>query len=170
MNRGQTNTDFVLGASLMLLTVAFVLVNTPGVFSIAEGSVDSVREEEASRAATYLVTNNSVAGTSNELRFGEPGGINETFAEAAAFTAFRERAGLASASERRVAPTINITLVNGSEIGTAAPVPITDANGNEMRQGDSLPDRTSIAATSRVVTLSTGSHCDPTCRLIVRVW
>lgn len=169
MNRGQTNTDFVLGVSLMLLTVAFVLVNTPGVFSIAEGSVDSVREEEASRAAAYLVTNNSVAGTSNELRFGEPGGINETFAEASAFTAFKERAGLASAADGRVAPTINITLVPGSEIGTGTPDPIV-YDGEPMRRGDSLPDRTSISTTSRVVTLSTGSHCDPTCRLIVRVW
>jgi hypothetical protein len=169
MNRGQTNTDFVLGVSLMLLAVAFVLVNAPGVFSIAEGSVDSVREQEASRAAAYLVTNNSVAGTSNELRFGEPGGINETFAEAATFTAFTERAGLASAGDRRAAPTINVTLVPGSEIGTAAPAPIVH-DGETMRRGESLPGGTSIATTSRVVTLSTGAHCDPTCRLIVRVW
>jgi hypothetical protein len=192
-DRGQTTQDYLVGVSVLLLTVTFVFGYTPTVFDSYENPVDGVDRTQADRAAEYLVSNYSVENQSNVLRFDAdidslPGnssdavdrGIHEMLANETSrngFLAFRNEAGLNTLTERRARPNVNVILVNTSQIRNSSdPSPIRVTQGGttvEFSYGDDPDQDTEYASETRVVTLDNetkANFCRPTCWLVVRVW
>jgi hypothetical protein len=170
MARAQTNYDFLIGASIMLLTVLFVLINMPAIFDLGGASTDGLQRTQADRAAEHLITTHATNGSLNELRFDEPGGINGTLSSTAKFETFKENAGLATSTDRRTDPNVNVSLFSSDDVGETDPTPIENSSGVSMTKGDTYIPETSAATVSRIVTLANTDKCSSTCRLVVRVW
>lgn len=170
MARAQTNYDFMIGATIMLLTVLFVLINMPAVFDLGGASTDGLQRAQADRAAEYLINNYSTEGSLNELSFDEPdGGIDDILKGDTLGNAFRSDAGLNTNTDRRTPPNVNISLFSADELDTPNPSPI-EHGGSTMTAGDPYTPSTSAATVSRIVTLTEPGKCTSTCRLVVRVW
>lgn len=183
--KGQTTQDYLLGVTILLLTVFFVFGAVPTVFESYERPVGGTDRTQAHRAAEWLLHNYSVDGRTNVLRFdSDPssspdvkGGINETLSRPAGIEAFREGAGLNTRTDRRAKPHVNVILVNSSQLNaTGAPAPIVGGNGEPFEYGENYRNQ-SAASVTRVVRLDNATnapdpekYCTPTCWLIVRVW
>jgi len=172
-SKAQTPQDFAVGVSVLLVTVIGVLAFVQGSAVGVYESPDVQRNQPiADRAGTYLVENYSVAGTRNHVRYNTSGGINASLnADTDDLRDLKEKAGLIVATERRVNPRVNVTVVNASTLEAGARTPAVDDHGERLAWGPSTDGRTNVASTSRVVKLTNATgQCDPVCWLIVRVW
>ncbi|KAA9398008.1 hypothetical protein Har1130_05950 [Haloarcula sp. CBA1130] len=171
--RAQTPQDFAVGVSVLLVTIIGVLAFVQGSAVGVYESPDVQRNQPiADRAATHLVENYSVNGTRNHIRYNTSGGINASLnADTDDLRGLKEKAGLIVATERRVNPRVNVTVVNASSLKTGTRNPAVDGHGQRLAWGPSADGRTNIATTSRVVKLTNATgQCDPVCWLVVRVW
>jgi len=171
--RAQTPQDFAVGVSVLLVTVIGVLAFVQGSAVGVYESPDVQRNQPiADRAGTYLVEHYSVAGTRNHIRYNTSDGINASLnADTDDLDGLREHAGLVVATERRVNPRVNVTVVNASTLADGARVPAVDDHGQRLAWGPSSAGRTNVASTSRVVKLTNATgQCDPVCWLVVKVW
>ena len=182
--RAQTTQDYLVGASVLLLTVLFVFSYTPGVFASYQSVIDSDERAQADRAAEYLLSNFSVEGSSNVLRYDASEGIHERLGSDDGFETFRESAGLDTRTARIAKPNVNVTIVNASQIEAKGdPTPIVTDAGERLQYGENVDRNQSVAAVTRVVTLAgdpknatsdptkkSEPQCDPSCWLLVRVW
>ncbi|AQL41621.1 hypothetical protein BV210_02330 [Halorientalis sp. IM1011] len=170
--RGQTTQDYLVGVSLLLLTVLFVFGYVPSVFGSTGADLGGVERSQADRAATYLVETYSVDGREQTLRYDEPDGIHEKLSTENGFERFRNRSGLNTQTKTLAPPNVNVMLINSSELNaTGTPTPIVD--GGERHSYGSEPNLgQAVVQETRVVRLSgSGSnHCNPTCWLLVRIW
>ncbi|WP_336339627.1 DUF7287 family protein [Haloarcula brevis] len=169
--RAQTPQDFAVGVSVLLVTVIGVLAFVQGSAVGVYESPDVQRNQPiADRAATYLVENYSVQGTRNHVRYNASGGMNASLSsDTDDLREFKERAGLIVATERRVNPRVNVTIVNASTLGAGARTPAAD-DGDTLTWGPSVAGQQNVASTARVVKLTNTDQCDPVCWLVVRVW
>ncbi|EMA18761.1 DUF7287 family protein [Haloarcula argentinensis] len=171
--RAQTPQDFAVGVSVLLVTIIGVLAFVQGSAVGVYESPDVQRNQPiADRAATYLVENHSVDGTRNLVRYNTSGGINASLnADSPNLDGLRDNAGLDVATERRVNPRVNVTVVNASALKAGTRDPAVDGHGQRLAWGPSVDGRTNVATTSRVVKLTNSTdQCDAVCWLVVRVW
>jgi hypothetical protein len=171
--RGQTPQDFAVGVSVLLVTVIGVLAFVQGSAVGVYESPDVQRNQPiADRAGTYLVENHSVKGTRNHVRYNTSGGINASLnADTDDLRDLKNNSGLIVATERRVNPRVNVTVVNASTLEAGARDPAVDDHDKTLAWGPSAEGRTNVATTSRVVKLTNATgQCDPVCWLVVRVW
>ncbi|AUG47627.1 hypothetical protein BVU17_08915 [Haloarcula taiwanensis] len=171
--RAQTPQDFAIGVSVLLVTIIGVLAFVQGSAVGVYESPDVQRNQPiADRAATYLVENHSVEGTRNFIRYNTSGGINESLNEdSSELDNLKTNAGLDVATERRVNPRVNVTVVNASALKAGTRDPAVDSHGQRLAWGPDAAGRDNVASTTRVVKLTNATgQCDPVCWLVVRVW
>ena len=172
-SRAQTPQDFAVGVSVLLVTIIGVLAFVQGSAVGVYESPDVQRNQPiADRAATYLVENYSVNGTRNHIRYNTSSGIDASLSGYnAELDTLKDKAGLDVATERRVNPRVNVTVVNASSLKTGTRDPAVDDHDQRLAWGPDVADRDNVATTSRVVKLTNATgQCDPACWLVVRVW
>lgn len=158
--RGQTAHDFLIGASVLLLTILGVFGAAPHLqvavdYDVAVGQLDapfaqSVGPDEEAMAdefADRLVAVHRSDGLSNTLAF------DALSANVTSESALRDLARSSGVPDAKVH---NVTLQDGAR--------------TVLSGGSSYYANTSVAATSVRVVRFDGTRCTPTCRLIVRVW
>ncbi|WP_323192320.1 hypothetical protein [Halostella sp. PRR32] len=153
-DRGQTNQDFAVGVSIFLLTTAFVFAFIPSIFTPFDSEVEDSQVTQADRVASAFLDNYSVADKPGTLDVDR---TEEFFGNGGDGDELRDRYDLPVTSQ------VNVTVrtPNGS---------VTHQSGGvTLARGDDYSGQPA-ASTSRVVTFDDGSVCDPSCRLVVRVW
>jgi hypothetical protein len=155
--RGQTLIDYVAGLSVFVVTLAFVLGLMPSFVTPYQSDVAGQDTAQADRVAGHLVSNLSVDGSPNRL--------NATAFEAVLDLPQEDVARRYGLREHKK---VNLSLyrLNGSAFvfDDAGPsgVPMTS---------EVTYDAQSAATAVRIVTLDNESAtCEPSCRLLVRVW
>lgn len=163
--RGQTSIDFAIGASVFLLTVAFVVAFLPGTF---EPFTDSGAEDVvvADRTADLLAEQLLVAPTA-------PGVLDEE-CTAEFFDAEGDGpGGLSDCGYTTDAADLDTALGLGSGLGANVTIEenntvqsVThDGSSVSLAAGPELPDRGSVVVSRRVVLLDGEGH-----DIYVRVW
>ena len=145
-SRGQTPIDYLIGISLVLVTILGMFVFVPVVFDPFEPAVGPDTESMADQLADNLVTNHSYVGEERTLnRTAMEGSLENELDVIKADAGITER-------ER-----VNVTIQNGT--------------GSEIfAAGDSFPTGAGGAATSARTFVTRDQACTNGCQLIVRVW
>lgn len=173
-DRGQTQQDFALGVSVLLLTIigAFLFVQT-GVFQTFDTTTPGTSAAQADRAASHLVENYSVDGTHAIIRYDERGGIDRELDDD--LDDFLTQAGIDVSTRRRADPNVNVSIVSNETLVDGGTAPARH-DGDLLAWGEDTAGTENVATTIRVVRLRNdevpGSKdlCDPNCWLVVRVW
>lgn len=172
-DRGQTPQDFAVGVAILLLTIVatFGFVQN-SVVTTYDRPVSGDTQESADRVATYLAENYSVEDRDNVLRYDSSDGINDSLNDDSnSLAELRSAAGLDVATERRVNPSVNVSVVGSDSLANGTLEPATDGGGPALTWGDAYRNQDGAASTTRVVTLEDGSTiCSSNCLLVVRVW
>jgi len=139
--RGQTEFDYVVGMTLVLLTLTGVFAFVPGIYEPFEDPVDADEAATADSIAEDLVAASAVEGASNTL----------------------DRQTLRQEIQTQSAPsdtvTINVTLQEGTDVVVGSGSSYDD---------NRAPAATSVRVVT--LADDPAGRCDPVCRLIVRVW
>lgn len=143
--RGQTPADYLVGISLLLVTIIGVFAFVPTIFQPFEQPANPDDSAMADEVADDLVRNHTMLGEERTLDLDE---LNETFGSGL------QASDLGGVPEWKQ---VNVTLWSGDRR-------VTDANGDDPWQGD-----TAGGTTIRTVTSYQGA-CADGCRLVVRVW
>lgn len=165
-DRGQTVQDFAIGASVFLLTIAFVFAFIPTLFTPFEDEIAPGLESQASRTAAGIVDNGSIDGRSNWMT-----GMSAE----SAISAGGSGNDLQNAYDLPVTSQVNVTVTPmppGDETILSNPM-----TGTDLASGDEFRGRPA-ATVSRIVVIQGVPECDPTtnpdagmaCRLTVRIW
>lgn len=176
-DRGQTPHDFVIGASILLVTII-------GTFAFVQGSVYQAYEDPTSgdvettaeQVSTYLIETYSSETGRNVLRYNESDGIyNELAADLAADGTLDElesASGIDVGTDRRRTPSLNVSIVNSSAIEDGKPLPAERGqDSNRLAWGPSYGGQDGAASTTRIVRLTDpGNKCSTVCWLVVRAW
>jgi hypothetical protein len=178
--RGQTNQDYIIGITFLLVSVLFVFGYVPGLYSSYADPVDGTEFTQADRAAEWLVENYSVEGKENVLEY-DPNDDSVGIMElkdppGSEFNAFREAASINTTTNRRARPNVNVMIVNSSRLNAQRLSDPIVANGSRLEFGDDYTNQ-SAATSRRVVDLNrtngignADDYCTPSCWLIVRIW
>lgn len=167
--RGQTTQDFAIGTSVLLVTIigVFFFLQTGGL-SVYEGTSPGVRQPQADRVASYIVTNYSTDEGRNILDYDT---LNDdlTADEGAdkILDGVINSAGVDVDTDRRTDPILNVSVVNGSTLQDGRRTPATTTAGTQLAWGEYR--RAEAATSTRVVSL-TGYDCESVCWVVVRVW
>ena len=159
--RGQTSIDFVVGMSVFLLTVAFVVAFLPGVFEpfTASGAGDTLTSDRtASLLAERLLAdpaNPSVVDSACAAEFFDAAGDGAGGVAGCQFTT--DAADLDAVLGLGPTTRVNVTI---EEDGT-----VKSTGGVTLAAGPELPEAESVVVSRRVV-LFDGFDRD----LYVRVW
>lgn len=162
-DRGQTTIDFVVGISIFLLVVAFVVLFVPGIFDPFDGTS---RTQAADRFAATLA-NDALGDPAT------PAALNATCTrsffemqnrtDTAADCGFDPTADTVEAALGTDRYSVNVTVFDGAAVAELA-----DPAGEgsvELSAGPPVPDNEAVATTRRVVLLD-----GRTLQLAVRVW
>jgi hypothetical protein len=145
-SRGQTPVDYLVGISLLLVTILGTFALVPTIFDPFEPAVSPDKQSISDRLAEDLVTNHTYTGEERTL--------NRAELEASLdndLPALRADAGIRK-SER-----VNVTIQNGT--------------GTQLyTAGDPFVDGAGGDATSVRTFATRDKACADGCRLIVRVW
>jgi len=168
--RAQTVQDFAVGASVFLLTVAFVFAFVPSLFTPFESSVDPGASMQVDRVSDQILNDTQIAERPNYLR--ETGGsysLSALFSESP--DDLQVRYQIPNTSQ------INVTL-RPLESGTD-PVAVSGAPATAGQTYFGRP----AASITRVVVVPGHDPCDANlapdnggpdssqgCRLIIRIW
>jgi hypothetical protein len=145
-SRGQTPVDYLIGISLVLVTILGMFVSVPVVFDPFEPAVSPETESMADQLADDLVTNHSYVGEERTLnRTGMESSLENDLAE------LKANAGITELEQ------VNVTIqsATGAEIFTA---------------GDPYPSGAGGAGTTVRTFVTRDGTCEDGCQLIVRVW
>jgi len=163
-DRGQTVQDFAIGASVFLLTIAFVFAFIPTLFTPFEDNIAPGLESQASRTAAAIVDNGSIDGRQNWM--------TESSAQSAIDTG-GSGADLQNTYDLPETSQVNVTVTPMSPDDAT----VVSDSGVDYASGDTFRDRPA-ATVSRIVVIQGVPECDPTtnpdagmaCRLTVRIW
>jgi hypothetical protein len=144
-DRAQTLQDFAAGASLFLLTIAFVFALIPTVFTPFEAPVETEHSIQSERVASAVVSNVTEDGEER---------LVDTDARDAFFD--MSDAELDDQYALRTGSDLNVTIQRFDAAGNVVVESVGDPYGDDA-----------VAATTRVLA---GEYCEPTCRIVVRVW
>jgi hypothetical protein len=183
--RGQTNQDYIIGITFLLVSVLFVFGYVPGLYSSYADPVDGTQFTQTDRAAEWLVDNYSVKGAENVLEYDatDPSAGIMSLSDETEFEAFRRNASINTTTDRRARPNVNIMIVNSSRLNAQQLSEPIVADGNRLEFGDDYENQ-SAATSRRVVDLNmtdkpaedrgvvadADDYCTPSCWLIVRIW
>jgi hypothetical protein len=145
--RGQTQYDYLVGITVLLLTLSGVFLFVPGIYQPFQDPVDPTDRTVTQRLADTLVQQTVLPGTSRTL--------NATALDQSLRTdwsATRTGANVRSYLD------LNVSVIDNGD------------NNIVVAGGDPYVAEASAAATVRIVRFENGSQCDPTCRLVVRAW
>lgn len=153
--RGQTTQDYIVGISIMLLTIAGVFTFVPAVFDTSEDPVQRNAYTQADAVADELISEHNVGGASSTLvydRLNGSGGL-----AAGTIAELRSAAGIQRNN-------LNVTITENAKTDIGAPTLIQDGD----RVSSDQPTGTAV----RFVQFGNESRCgsDGVCQLIVRVW
>ncbi|MCU4799002.1 hypothetical protein OB920_01250 [Halobacteria archaeon HArc-gm2] len=172
-NRGQTPQDFVVGASILLVTIIATFTFVQGsVYQAYEDPIDGDLETASGQVATYLVEHYSVDAERNVLRYNESDGIYEELEADTDLRNLKAASGIDVGTDRRRTPNVNVTIVNSSAIedGTRAPAE-RGVDSDHLAWGPEYRGQDGAASTTRIVRLSDPGHkCKTVCWLTVRAW
>lgn len=149
-DRGQTQYDYLVGITLLLLTISGVFLQIPDIFDQAPEVTESVDQAVAERAADNLTDRAAIDGNDNYLNFTV---LNQSLHENWSKT--RDRAGL------DIRQAMNVSVTNGTNSSA-----IVASNAGEWNYADG----DNIAFAKRIVKFDNSSRCSTVCRLTVRVW
>ena len=170
--RGQTPQDFAVGVAVLLVTIigTFGFVQS-SVVTTYDRPVDGDTRESADRLATYVVANYSVGAQDNVLRFDASDGIERSLNDDSdSLDELRSRAGLDVATERRVNPSVNVTIVGSDALADGTREPASGVTG-PLAWGEPYRNDDGAASATRAVVLEDESTiCSSNCLLVVRVW
>jgi len=156
-DRGQTAHDYLIGVSIMLVTLFGIFAFVPGIFQPFQEPIGTDEEAMADRVGDHLVTDHAVAGARNTL---DGDALKTTLTDDSAFLDLLQRAGV-PADRRQV--NVTVSQADGTRVDTGA---------TWSRPSDEhvyFVNQSVSATTIRVVQFQDG-RCDPVCRIIVRVW
>jgi hypothetical protein len=174
-DRAQTVQDFAIGASVFLLTIAFVFAFIPTLFTPFDSNVAPGLDAQADRVGDAIVTDAAVDGKPNWLDRDETLDALELTSGSGTGDELQTAYGLPSTSQVNV----TVTPMRLEEEDD----PITDG-GDTFAAGDQYRDR-SAATVSRIVVIQGVDDCDPTldadgnpsngkqgkaCRMTIRIW
>ncbi len=145
--RGQTQLDYLVGVSVVLLTLTGVFLFVPGVFQTFDQPVDQTERTAADRLSENLIHESAVTGTQQTLNYSE---LDRLLG--ADWGQTRGAVGLPIGRD------VNVTVENSSSSGELL-----------LTAGDSY-NREPAAQSTRLVTFQNDSQCEQLCRLTVRVW
>jgi len=174
-NRGQTPQDFVVGASILLVTIIATFAFVQGsVYQAYEDPIDGDLETASEMVATYLVESYSVDTERSVLRYNESDGtgIYEELQADADLNNLKTASGVDVGTDRRRVPNVNVSIINSSAIegGTRAPAE-RGADSENLAWGPEYRGQDGAASTTRIVRLSDPGHkCKTVCWLTVRAW
>ncbi|RXK49469.1 DUF7287 family protein [Halorientalis pallida] len=184
-DRGQTNQDYIIGITFLLISVLFVFGYVPGLYSSYADPVDGTQFTQTDRAAEWLVDNYSVEGAENVLEYDatDPSVGIMGLSDETEFDAFRRNASINTTTNRRARPNVNVMIVNSSQLNAQQLSDPIVADGNRLEFGDDYENQ-SAATSKRVVDLNmtdepaenrgdvadSDDYCTPSCWLIVRIW
>ncbi len=140
-DRGQTLNDYVLGISVFLLTVAFVIAFLPGIFTPFNAPISDSTTARANRGATFVVNDLSVPQ--------QPNVLNQSRT-----TVFFEQ------NETQLRETLSFPSTTGVNVTISE-----TATGNVAWMAGGTPGDRPAAATTRVVRIGTKTY-----QLTVKVW
>lgn len=149
--RGQTAQDYVIGITVLLLTLSGVFLFVPSVFGITEDPVERNAHTQADELAAQLMAEYSAGGTANTLSY---------------FRLDRGLDGQRVPQELQRAAGIQRNRVNIRITEDA------DSSGSPIiESGEPVPAGEPTATVTRFVRLS-DNRCgsDGVCQIIVRVW
>jgi hypothetical protein len=148
--RGQTINDYVIGMTLLLLSITLVFGYFPGIFQPFEEEVSNEEEAMATNLAAELVENSTVTGTKQTVSFDSMNGTLYSFVDAP------QQAGIPD----WVHWNVTVLDVDGNVI---------THDGERLAKGtDWRGER--AASTVRFVRAQDDNDCDDGCRIVVRVW
>ncbi|MDS0298483.1 hypothetical protein NDI76_06995 [Halogeometricum sp. S1BR25-6] len=163
-DRGQTTIDFVVGISIFLLVVAFVVLFVPGIFDPFDGTS---RTQAADRFAATLASDAlgdpATPATLNATCTGAFFEQMQTNADATAACGFDATADTVAAALGTDRYDVNVTVFDGGSVAE-----LDDPAGGPavaLSAGPPVPDNEAVATTRRVVLLDGRTH-----QLAVRVW
>lgn len=161
-HRGQTTQDFAIGVSILVLTLAGVFAFMPAVFDSSTDSVERQEHTKATALAETILEEYTIGGTTNTLEYDRLRtyfGISSGSSPSDVPDAMRGAAGIRYRNA-------NVTITRGD----------TDDDGDVYDDAvlttgaDVYISVQSTATVTRIVRFEDDSRCDPSCRLIVRVW
>lgn len=158
--RGQTTQDYLTGVSIMLLVLAGVFTFVPGIFVTVDDSIESAQYAHADQLADEILLNASAPGQQSTLERAELLGSGSVFINGPRYHALEKRAGINSSGTQRGIQS-NVTLLAPPDYTVYQ----TGLVGDTYYQ-----DQHAAALRVRLITFSQNSTCDPSCRLVVRVW
>lgn len=144
-NRGQTPSDYLIGISLVLVTILGIFAFVPTVFDPFEPTLGPEEQVMADRLADDLVENHTAVPTEQTVNLTA---LNETLEDD--FEATRDASGLPDWKQ-----------VNVSVRATTRQVTAT---------GDNFVQGSGSAGTSIRTITSHEDVCNDSCQLVVRVW
>lgn len=154
--RGQTQQDYLIGISLLILTMIGVFALVPGIFQPFEDPVGESEQDTAERLADTLIANTSVDGSETVLSWSDhrSGWGLESAVESPRLDRLLERSGI----ENRL---VNVTVRDGEDriLGSSGAA-ASSYNASEE----------AAATTVRVIRFGDAGSCTQSCRLVVRVW
>lgn len=149
-DRGQTLNDYLLGISLLLISVLLVFGYFPEIFAPFEEEVSNEEDAMANNLATQIVENSTVSGSAQRVNFTQ---LNKTIDS---FVDDSERAGIP------LWLNWNVTVVDEQEE--------TIQHQGRALQNGSLWFDYDAGTSIRFVQAQTNPACQDGCRIIVRVW
>ena len=150
--RGQTTIDFLVGASVFLLTVGFVFAALSGIFApfTGTGAADTLAADRgAATLAEGVLARPGRPGVLNATCTGQF--FDENRSGACSVADLDEAMGIDAADQ------VNVTVEEGGSV--------RKLSGSELRAGLPVPDRGSVVVARRLVLLG-GEESD----LYVRTW
>ena len=140
-HRAQTEFDYLVGMTLLLLTLTGVFLFVPSIFQSFQDPVDGADRASAKKVADDLLTQHTVPGMSNTVVYAD---LN---------------ASIQNGTETVGRQSVNVSLTNGTGTVTSGGSSFADTDATAA----------TIVRVVRLADDSDG-RCDPACRLVVRVW
>ncbi|SFR44401.1 DUF7287 family protein [Halogeometricum limi] len=164
--RGQTTQDFVIGISVFLLVVVFVLAFVPGIFDpFEETNRTQTVDRYGATLASDVLGDPSTPATLNATCTWHFFRQMQTGTDTTAACRFDDGTDTVAATLGSDRLDVNVTVVDdGAVVSLNAPDGV-GGSARELRAGPPVPSRGSVVTTRRVVLLE-----GQTRQLVVRAW
>ena len=155
-DRGQTLHDYLLGITLVLLTVAAVFAFFPDVFEPFDRPVDEEDSYMADRLSEEVVAENAVVGSDRTV---DLDALNRSLRDPSTFRRLTNRSAIPSWKQ------VNVTVrARDGEVLVAGESAVV---GSVYREGDTGPTATRVRT---IQAHNRSSQCAMGCQVVVRVW
>lgn len=169
MNRAQTPHDYLIGVSLLLITLFGVFAFVPGMLQPFAQPTGADAGAAADRLGERLVTNHTYDGQANTID-GEA--LKQSLTDSSKFGDILDRSGV-----NRSIQFVNVTVIQPDQtrIDNNSRTTGPDSNWRQPpAESDYYVNTTTAATAIRIVDIENDQgydeDCEPACRIVVRVW